>query len=242
MAIIITIEGTDGSGKQTQCERISKNLEELGFNVKKLSFPMYDNDSSHFVKNYLNGKYGDISSNKINAYCGSVFYACDRIISYLTDWESEYEKYDFIIIDRYVESNLIHQGAKIKSKYELINYINWEIDFEYNKLKLPHPDITLFLDMLPDASEFLRNDRKNKITNKDKQDIHESDKQFQINSYKMACKISKICKWNKINCTNSNSIKSIKDIKTIDEITRLCMKEIYSNKKVKILLKKKGVN
>ena len=239
--IIVTIEGTDGSGKETQCNEISKKLKSLGFTVKQLSFPMYNSDSSYFVKQYLNGEYGDLSNTKINEYSGSLLFAMDRFISYITDWSNDIKKYDFIIMDRYVESNLIHQGSKIKSISDIIRFIDWEKDFEYNKLGLPKPDITLFLNMSPDASAILRKNRKNKINNSDNQDIHEADREYQLKAYHTAYTISDACEWKKINCTNKEYVKSVKDIKPINEITEMCINEIFSVPRVKRLLKKRAI-
>lgn len=239
MPIIISIEGTDGSGKQTQCELIAKSLNDAGYTATVLSFPMYDNDSSHFVKNYLNGDYGDINTNKTNEYSASLFFAMDRLISYMTDWSTKCKEYDFLIMDRYVESNMIHQGARIENIQDLVRFIDWETDFEHNKLGLPKPDLTLFLNMTPEASELLRKNRKNKFTGEKKKDIHESDKVFQLRSYRTACVISDICGWRKIDCTNTECIDSVKDIKSINDIHELCMNEIYSNPKVKRLVKRR---
>lgn len=241
MAIIISVEGTDGSGKQTQCELIKDNLTNAGYSVCTLSFPMYDNEnsSSFFVKEYLNGKYGDISSNKTNEYSASMIFAMDRLISYMTDWSEYYKKYDFIIMDRYVESNLIHQGARIQEIPDLVRYIDWETDFEYNRLGLPKPDMTLFLNMTPEASSLLRENRLNKITKEKKKDIHEADKVYQLRSYRTAYAICDMCGWKKIDCVNTECVESLDDIKSVEEINKLCMDEIYSNTKVKRLIKRR---
>lgn len=50
---IFVIEGTDGSGKQTQTNLIYKRLLKDGKEVFKTSFPNYDNQSSGPVKEYL---------------------------------------------------------------------------------------------------------------------------------------------------------------------------------------------
>lgn len=239
MAIIISIEGTDGSGKQTQCEKIRNRLVNNNFTAVIMSFPAYDNESSTFVKNYLNGDYGSITDNKMNEYSASMIFAMDRMISYLTHWNAMLKRYDFVIMDRYVESNLIHQGARIKEIQDLIRYIDWETDFEYNKLNLPRPDITLFLNMTPEASDLLRKNRKNKITGETSQDIHESDKAYQLRSYRTAQVISDMLKWNKIDCTNTSNVKTTKDILSIDDITDKCMNAICKNSKVKRLIRKR---
>ena len=51
---IIALEGTDGSGKETQAKMLVRYLQENNCTAKCLSFPMYTNKSSYFVKEYLN--------------------------------------------------------------------------------------------------------------------------------------------------------------------------------------------
>ena len=60
--MIIVIEGTDGSGKQTQTELLYKFLKSLNKKVIKQSFPNYESKSSELVKQYLNGEFGDLKA------------------------------------------------------------------------------------------------------------------------------------------------------------------------------------
>ena len=78
---IIVIEGLDGSGKNTQAKLLTEKLSEK-FNIKRLSYPDYDSNSSALVKMYLGGELGD-DPMAVNAYAASSFYAVDRIASYL---------------------------------------------------------------------------------------------------------------------------------------------------------------
>ena len=78
---IIVIEGLDGSGKATQTDLLYKKLLSEGKNVKKLTFPCYDSDSSALVKMYLSGELGD-DPNLVNPYTASAFCQYpDRIFS-----------------------------------------------------------------------------------------------------------------------------------------------------------------
>ena len=55
---LIVIDGLDGSGKQTQTERLTAALTERGYSVKHISFPDYNQPSSALVKMYLGGEFG----------------------------------------------------------------------------------------------------------------------------------------------------------------------------------------
>lgn len=219
---LIIIEGSDASGKATQTSKLYDRLINEGLNVKKIEYPNYNSESSALVKMYLNGDFGD-KAEDVNPYIASTFYAVDRYASYKKEWEDFYENGGIILADRYTTSNMIHQAAKMQGE-EKDKFLNWLYDYEFNMYKLPEPDCVIFLNMPPDFSEKLMKDRANKITGDSKKDIHESNKEFLINSYNNALYIADKYNWSKVDCTENN------DIRTIDEIHE----EVY--RKVKSIL------
>ena len=54
--------------------------------------------------------------------------------------------------------------------------------------------------------------RENKITNEKEKDIHEKDKEYLINSYNSACKLTSKYKWYEIKCVRDNKVRTIDDI------------------------------
>lgn len=118
---IFVIEGTDGSGKTTQCELLTKN-----FTVIK--FPTEGNS---VVNEYLDGKYGC----GLNAYAVSSFFALDRYLAI-----SQLPETETIICDRYTTSNFIYGDESI---------IKWQEQYEYELLGLPRPHGVVFLNMPP---------------------------------------------------------------------------------------------
>ena len=71
MGKFIAIDGLDGSGKGTQSEILVQRLLDEGKRVRVISFPIYESDSSIFVRMYLEGKLGDKPSDT-NAYASSL--------------------------------------------------------------------------------------------------------------------------------------------------------------------------
>ena len=55
---LFVIDGTDGSGKQTQIQKLKERFDKEGIEYKAVSFPNYDSESSSLVKMYLNGEFG----------------------------------------------------------------------------------------------------------------------------------------------------------------------------------------
>lgn len=215
---LIIIDGTDGSGKATQAQKLYERLKAEGKNIRKIEFPDYKSDSSALVKMYLNGNFGK-NPEDVNPYAASTFYAVDRFASFNTQWKEFYENGGIIIADRYTTSNIIYQGAKIKDKEDRKKYLDWLNDLEYDKFKLPVPDLIFFLDMPPFFSEELIKNRANKFTGGEKKDIHESSKGFMEHSYANCIEASDKYGWNRVKCINGNNVKSIEEIH--DEIYQI---------------------
>ena len=213
MGKLIIIEGTDGSGKQTQTELIYNKLTLLlGIEkIKKLSFPNYESKSSEPVKMYLSVEFGK-NVEDVNAYAASILYSVDRFASFKTEWENFYNGGGVIISDRYTTSNMIHQASKIRDDSEREKYLKWLIDLEWNKIAIPKPDLVLFLDVPFEVSQRLIEERKNKITGDNKKDIHENNTEYLKNSYNIAKNLSEKYNWNVISCVENDKLKSIEDI------------------------------
>ena len=107
MGILITIDGLDGSGKQTQSELLAENLKREGYPVKLISFPDYESPSSALVKMYLGGEFSS-DPDFVNAYAASSFFAVDRYASFARDWKKDYDNKTVIIANRYTTANAIH--------------------------------------------------------------------------------------------------------------------------------------
>lgn len=211
MGKIIVIEGTDSSGKQTQSEILYEKLLSENINVKKISFPNYNSKACEPVKMYLAGEFGQ-DALKINPYPVSTMYAIDRYASFKMEWEKFYNNNGIIVTDRYVTSNIVHQASKIENYEEKVEYLKWLDDLEYEKIKIPRPDIVIFLNMPPEMAHKLMEERKNKITGDVQKDIHEKDFVYLKKSHSNACEIAKLENWYEIMCTKDNKLKSINEI------------------------------
>lgn len=213
--LIIIDSGTDGSGKATQTQKLYERLVDEGENVRKITFPDYESPACMPVKMYLGGEFGTDPSD-VNAYVASTFYAIDRFASFKTNWGEFYKNGGIILSDRYVSSNMVHQAVKMNDEGEREQYLNWLYDLEYIKYGLPVPDCVVFLDMPPNISEKLMEDRANKITGEQKKDIHESNHEYLVNCYNNSLKISEKYKWIRVKCINGKNLRTIQDIN--DEI------------------------
>jgi dTMP kinase len=210
MAYLIVIEGTDGCGKQTQAGLLYDRLVGLGYNVMRQSFPNYDCDGCIPVKMYLGGEFGD-SAECMDAYQASVLFSVDRLTTYKKYLEDFCKTDGVLILDRYMQSNMLHQAGKLDDWEKVDNYVDWLVDLECNKLGLPRANKVIFLDVPPDVSRQLIASRG--IHKSDtKKDVHEDDSSHLDKAYRAGKYVSKICKWDTIECTENGNLKSIEDI------------------------------
>ena len=211
MGKLFVIDGTDGSGKQTQFEKLKERLSKDGVDYKTVSFPNYDSPSSSLVKMYLSGEFGT-NAQEISPYIASTFYAADRYATFQTGYKKYYEEGGIILADRYTTANMVHQAGKIKDKKERDKFLKWLWDFEFKLYGLPIPTEVFFLNMPTEKALELMKDRKNKFDENAKKDIHESNETHMRDAYKAACDVAKDYNWFEIKCMKDNKLRTIDDI------------------------------
>lgn len=196
--MFIVIDGIDWSGKGTQLKKVKDSLEQQWKKVLVLDFPRYWERSAYAVEKYLNWGYWI----EVSAKQASLFYALDRFDA-ANDFKKEMNNYDYVISNRYVSANMIHQWWKIIDQQKRTDFLNWLYELEYEILWIPKPDKTIFLNVSPAVSQKLVEKKEARAyiqwdTNKD---IHEADEDHLIHAHNVACKIVKqFDDWIQIDC------------------------------------------
>jgi len=222
MGKLIVIEGTDGSGKSTQFRLLTQRLENENRTFQKLVFPQYAEPSSALIRMYLGGEFGSKPSD-VNAYAASAFYAVDRYASYKKVWGKWYEDGGLIVSDRYTTSNAVHQASKETGEAQA-EFLKWLYEFEYDKLGLPRPDLTIYLDVPTDFTEQMM--RRREADTNTSADIHEQDLDYLATCRRTGKAAAEFYGWNVIHCVKDGKMRSIEDIH--EEIYRLvekCLEE-----------------
>jgi len=206
----IVIEGTDSSGKHTQAKLLFDYLLDLQREVELLSFPQYDTVFGALVGKYLRGEYGTLET--LPPEIPSLLYALDRF-QVKDKLQRELKGGKWFIADRYTQSNLAHQGAKL-SGTERESFIAWIDSLES---PLPQPDLVIYLHVPVAITQHLMQGRNHKsYLDADKnRDIHELDTEYQQRVVDIYLNLANTREnWAVINCVDEE-----KDaIRSIDEI------------------------
>lgn len=208
MGKLIVIEGTDGSGKSTQFKKLTQRLQAEGKLFKTLVFPQYSEPSSALIRMYLGGEFGT-SPSDVNAYAASAFYAVDRYASFKKDWGKWYDDGGLIVSDRYTTSNAVHQTSK-EAPENRAAYLKWLYEFEYDKLGMPKPDLTIYLDVPTAFTEKLMRHREAETNTH--ADIHEQDLGYLATCREMGRTAAEYYGWNIVQCVKDDEMRSIDDI------------------------------
>jgi len=224
----IVIEGTDCSGKKTQADKVYQRLVDEGVDCISVSFPNYETPTGKIVRRYLYNEFGP--ANDIDPRLASVLYAEDRFAAKKLI-EDALAQGKTVICNRYVESNMGHQGGKIKDREERKNFVKWLEELEYTNFALPRPDAVVFLYMPYLVGMELKKGREGEA------DGHESNPEHLKNAEEAYVQIAEMYNWMRVECAPDGTINSLRDVFSIGEEVydkvRLIMS--YSEKERKVL-------
>ena len=213
---LFVVEGAcDGIGKTTQYELLKEKLAATSNVVTSHHFPSYNTYQGAPVEKYLSGEYGQ--TGELSPYFINGLYANDRAITWYTKLKEKYDNGDIILLDRYTTSSLIYQGALIEDEEQKKKFVDYVIDYEYNKLGIKSPDSVIFLHAPFDLVTEIRIARKNNegLAN----DIHERNLDYMKKVYRSALFVANYLGWDRIDCNHGHEMKSIAEIH--DDVYRL---------------------
>lgn len=219
---LIVLEGSDGTTKETQLRLLTALLEGKGYTVKNFDFPQYSKLSSGPVQEYLNDNYDT------NPRQASVLFAVDRFdVSFKI---REYlEKGYWVVTNRYVGSNMAHQGGRFKDDKEREEFFKWLLDFEYGLMGIPKPDlsIVLFLPLEECQRLISLKQQRDYIKNGENKDLHEKNPKHLRNAIKVYKQMISFADFTGIDIADENGV-----VLPRDDITKLIYSVIQQKIKV----------
>jgi dTMP kinase len=209
----VVVDGLDGSGKGTQAKLLLDRLRNEGYQVELADFPRYGKWSAQFVERYLRGEFG--TAKEVGAKRASLFYALDRYAAsfQIEEW---LRRGRIVISNRYVSASKGHQLGKITDPDLMTDFLGWVNELEYEILRIPKPDLTLFLHMSPEIGQNLVDKKEaREYTQGEKRDIHEADVghlQDAERAFLHCLQHDTTENWEHITCFTNDQPKSIDEI------------------------------
>ena len=172
MGKIIAIEGIDGSGKSVQFRMLRDMLTREGKKVITMDFPEYESFFGKHIGRLLKGKMHTTAEN-VDPMSMALWFALDRKMQF----EKGLPEYDYLLFNRYVLSNAAYQSSRCDNNTDLSpdEMIDWVIHMEHEELKLPYPDIYLFLNITKQqASSNVKNKGYREYVGGEASDVYEN--------------------------------------------------------------------
>ena len=210
MAILVALEGFDGTGKGTQAQRLVDRIRSTGLRVELLSFPRYD--ATRFgraVGDFLNGRFGTLE--QVHPFLAAVLYAGDRFESRGLLDKARAEA-DVVVFDRFVASNLAHQGSRLPldQREEFIPRMQ---AIEHEVFGLPRADLTILLDLPADEAQKLVAKKDARIYTERQADIHEEDATYLNGVSEVYQSLAKTdANWRIVECLRDGDLQTIESI------------------------------
>ncbi len=198
---LIVLEGIDGSGKRTQLEMLASSLSERSVPLSQISFPRYDGFFGKLVARFLNGDFGPLDA--VDAHFSALLYAGDRYEA-KPEIESELTAGRTVLADRYIGSNLAHQGARVRRE-DRGEFIQWLEKLEYDIYALPAEDLVIYLRVPVAEAHRLVGQKGVRDYTKLRRDILESDIAHLEAAAEVYDQLAEQPNWVKIECFDANA-------------------------------------
>jgi dTMP kinase len=216
VALLIDIEGIDGSGKGTQSRLLCERLGREGYAAELLSFPRYDATLfGRAIGEFLNGQFGGLAD--VHPFLVSLLFAGDRFESKQLLLDSLRTK-DVVVLDRYVPSNVAHQASKVTGaeRAELTRRI---LQIEFEIYGLPRPDLVLLLDLPTNVARELVAKKSARTYTARAADIQEADLAYMQNVHAVYQELARTEPgWRVIACCGATGLAAVPQLRSMEEI------------------------
>ena len=180
---------------------LARSLSERNVPLSQISFPRYDGFFGKLVARFLNGDFGPLDA--VDAHFSALLYAGDRYEA-KPGIESELSAGRTVLADRYIGSNLAHQGARVRS-YDRGEFINWLKKLEYEIYSLPAEDLVIYLRIPVAEAHRLVGEKGARNYTKLRRDILESDIAHLEAAAEVYDELARQPHWMRIECFDANA-------------------------------------
>ena len=208
----IVLEGIDGSGKRTQLEKLAGAFAARRIAFSQITFPNYAGFFGKLVARFLNGEFGPLAF--VDPHFSALLYAGDRLES-KPALELALNSGNALLADRYIGSNLAHQGARVpvKSREE---FLCWLRQLEYEIYGLPAEDLVIYLRVPVAYAHRLMGQKPPRGYTDKKRDLQESDLAHLEAAAQVYEELARKPNWVQIDCVD----RSLSALRSPDDIHR----------------------
>lgn len=209
---LITIDGIDGVGKNTQAKMLKERIEfehgQCGF----FSFPRYNTPTGALVGKYLRGEMGELSMlERSKLYSDDRLAARKEMLLLLNNGVD-------VVCDRYVDSNTAYFSSFEKISPELFEecpdgVIKAIEDLEYGEYQLPIADLTCLLILPTEQAKAMVAKKAQRDYTTETEDLHERDKrllQYALEHYDALQ--GSAPRYKKIDCSSGEGVQTPAEI------------------------------
>ena len=217
---LIALEGIDGSGKHTQMDLLARTLEARRLPVLRIAFPRYESRFGQLAGRYLNGDFGPLGA--VDPHLAALVYAGDRFEA-KGEIESALAAGRIVLADRYIASNLAHQGERVlPEKRE--EFFAWLKQIEYGVYGLPVEDLVLYLRLPAAQAHRLIGLKAARSYTSRRHDILEADVRHLEHTALIYDRLATGPNWVRINCTD----QAEEILRSPEEIHRALLEAVES--------------
>lgn len=209
--LLLSIDGIDSSGKETQVNRLVDRLRFQGFKVHTFTTPDYNTKSGQELKKRLQNKIGDWKKTPWQEKLG---YFANNRLEHKQEVIDALAKGKIVIYDRYVPSSLAFMSIEAHTEDPTItrDAVHQIVkEEEYEKNQMPQEDASIFLDLEPKIAIALLETRKEKLADENEYTDHIEIQQRLYNEYDLLYG-DKPEHYIRISCTNGDNLLGIADI------------------------------
>lgn len=211
---LIVVEGIDGSGKRTQIELLARALDTRGIEHERISFPRYDRFFGELVAQFLNGGFGPLA--EVDPHFSALLYAGDRLES-KPEMEAALAAGKILLADRYIGSNMAHQGARVPAR-KRDAFLKWLEQLEYDVYGLPREDLVIYLRVPPSEAQRLVGKKAARQYTKRKRDLQESNLAHLRQASALYDQLARQPNWIRIDCADRAAGAAVAGLRTPESI------------------------
>jgi dTMP kinase len=198
---LIVLEGIDGSGKHTQREMLARAMLERGVAHVTIEFPRYDGFFGRMVAQYLNGEFGTLA--QVDAHFSALLFAGDRLEN-KKQLENFLADGKLVLADRYVASNLAHQGARVAPR-KLGEFLRWVERLEYEVYGLPREELVIYLRLPAEKAQKLVSKKNARGYTRRRRDLQEANLAHLRSATRIFDRLAQQRNWATVDCMEGKS-------------------------------------